>query len=279
MQISRVLNTNAVLSKNSSGEEIILLGAGIGFKQKPGDMVDESKIEKKFTMKDPAQQSRLQELISSIPSDFIVVAENVIALAKDFYHMQLNESIHISLAAHIHSAIENAKIDVFIPNSMLLDVKQYYDREYVIGLEALKLIQKAFEISLPEDEAGFIAMHFVIAQSGSEQTNVKRLIEIVRDTNEMILKELNISPDEKSLHYYRYMTHLKFFAQRIHQNIHYAEDLSTPFQLLIGQYKREYACSKKVAKYIKKQYGYKVNNSEILYLTIHLAQLTQGQKS
>ena len=46
MTIERVLNTNAVLSRNGEGEEIILLGAGIGFKQKPGGEVDMAKAEK-----------------------------------------------------------------------------------------------------------------------------------------------------------------------------------------------------------------------------------------
>ena len=36
MQITRVLNTNAVLSADSDSNEIVLLGRGIGFKARPG---------------------------------------------------------------------------------------------------------------------------------------------------------------------------------------------------------------------------------------------------
>lgn len=35
MQITRVLNTNAVLSADSDSNEIVLLGRGIGFKARP----------------------------------------------------------------------------------------------------------------------------------------------------------------------------------------------------------------------------------------------------
>ena len=39
MQITRVLNTNAVLSADSDSNEIVLLGRGIGFKARPGDKI------------------------------------------------------------------------------------------------------------------------------------------------------------------------------------------------------------------------------------------------
>ena len=109
MQITRVLNTNAVLSADSDSNEIVLLGRGIGFKARPGDNVDETKIEKRFTLNDKKQLSRFRELLEQIPSEYIFVAEQAISFAKRFYNLQLNESIHISLADHLHSAVENAR--------------------------------------------------------------------------------------------------------------------------------------------------------------------------
>lgn len=75
MQITRVLNTNAVLSADSDSNEIVLLGRGIGFKARPGDNVDETKIEKRFTLNDKKQLSRFRELLEQIPSEYIFVAE------------------------------------------------------------------------------------------------------------------------------------------------------------------------------------------------------------
>lgn len=275
MQITRVLNTNAVLSADSDSNEIVLLGRGIGFKTRPGDNVDETKIEKRFTLNDKKQLSRFRELLEQIPSEYIFVAEQAISFAKRFYNLQLNESIHISLADHLHSAVENAKLGIQIPNSLLLDIKQYYPREYEIGQQTITFVDDRLHIKLPEDEWGFVAMHFVNAQYGKENTNVKKIITFVRDVNNFILNELDIRPDEDSLFYHRYMTHLNFFAQRVAGGVHYSDDNDIELSLLKKHYREEYKVSCDVANYIKKNYHFKPNKDEIMYLTIHLAHITR----
>lgn len=275
MQITRVLNTNAVLSADSDSNEIVLLGRGIGFKTRPGDNVDETKIEKRFTLNDKKQLSRFRELLEQIPSEYIFVAEQAISFAKRFYNLQLNESIHISLADHLHNAVENAKLGIQIPNSLLLDIKQYYPREYEIGQQTITFVDDRLHIKLPEDEWGFVAMHFVNAQYGKENTNVKKIITFVRDVNNFILNELDIKPDEDSLFYHRYMTHLNFFAQRVAGGVHYSDDNDIELSLLKKHYREEYKVSCDVANYIKKNYHFKPNKDEIMYLTIHLAHITR----
>lgn len=274
MKIIRVLNTNAVLSQDENKEEIILLGAGIGFKRRVGDDVEEGKIEKWFVMKDKAHQSRFLELLNGIPREYIMLAEQIISLGIA-YHMKLNESIHISLADHIHTAVENLKKGIAIPNPLIFDIQHFYQDEYQIALRGLALVRDQLGCELPGDEAGFIAMHFVNAQYGSESTNVKQTIRFVREVNELVLRELNGKADESSLSYYRYMTHLKFFAQRVMAGHHYHDDMGSILDKLLVMFKKEYACSKKVAKFVWENYHYQVGRDEMLYLTVHLAHLTQ----
>lgn len=275
MLISRVLNTNAVLSRDTDGNEIVLLGRGIGFKSHPGDEVDEIKIEKRFILNDQKQLNRFQKLLEQIPSEYIFVAEQAISFAKRFYNMHLNESIHISLADHLHSAVENAKLGIQIPNSLLLDIKQYYPKEYEIGQQTITFVEDKLHIKLSEDEWGFVAMHFVNAQYGQENTNIKKIITFVRDVNNFILDELEIKPDEDSLFYHRYMTHLNFFAQRVAGGVHYSDNNEEELLMLKKHYRKEYKVSCDVANYIKKNYRFKPNKDEIMYLTIHLAHITR----
>ncbi|MGL5260574.1 MAG: CAT RNA binding domain-containing protein, partial [Lachnospiraceae bacterium] len=140
MKIIRVLNTNAVLTKDLQGDETILIGVGIGFKAKPGFEIDESKIEKKFILKDKQEQFRFQELLTSIPSDYILVAEQIISFARDSFHLILNESIHISLADHLYNAIQNYQNGITVPGTLLLDIMHYYPTEYKLAEKGLKLI-------------------------------------------------------------------------------------------------------------------------------------------
>ena len=71
-----------------------------------------SKAEKCFVMGSRSQQDRFQQLLESIPQEYIMVAEQIISLAKNVYNMTLAESIHISLADHIHTAVINLQSGV-----------------------------------------------------------------------------------------------------------------------------------------------------------------------
>ena len=46
VKIVRVLNTNAVVSSDQEGRELIITGAGIGFKKKKGENLDEALADK-----------------------------------------------------------------------------------------------------------------------------------------------------------------------------------------------------------------------------------------
>lgn len=275
MKIIRVLNTNAVLTKDKDKNEVILLGAGIGFKQKPGGTVDESKIEKQFILKDKKQVSQFEKLVNEIPREYILTAEEIITIAQNGTNLKLNNSIHISLADHIHTAVENLKLGITVPNDLLLDIRGYYSFEYSVGLQGLDLIEKTFGCRLPEDEAGFIAMHIINAEYGSENTNVKKTISFVKDVNDYILNELGVKVDVNSLSYYRYITHLKFFAKRVMKGKQYEDQNEEILGALIKKYLKEYDCSCKVAAYIKEKYGYVTNMDELIYLTVHLAHITR----
>lgn len=274
MKIQRILNNNSVTSIDENNEEVLLLGRGIGFKCRVGDMIDEQKIEKQFVLKDKNHRSRFQEILHSIPQEYIIVAEQIIDFAEKVYHMKLNEAIHVSLVDHIYNAVSNYKEGIIIPNSILTDVIRFYPDEYDVGKNGLNMIEEKLECRLADDEAGFIAMHFVTAQYGKENGNTKKMISLVREINEMILSELKIEIDESSLTYYRYMTHLKCFAQRVMQDLHYPnENGNRVLEAIMLQYPQEYQCSKKVCEYIRETYNYRAGYDEEIYLSVHLARL------
>ncbi len=52
MKIDKVYNNNVVLAKGDDGEEIIVMGRGLGFQKKPGDEIDTALVEKTFVMQD-----------------------------------------------------------------------------------------------------------------------------------------------------------------------------------------------------------------------------------
>ena len=43
----------------------------------------------------------------------------------------------------------------------LMEIQKFYEKEFLIGLKALEIINHNFNVTMPEDEATFIAMHII----------------------------------------------------------------------------------------------------------------------
>ena len=51
MEIKRIYNNNVVVAVNGAdGPEMIAIGKGLAFQKKPGDSIEQEKVEKIFTL-------------------------------------------------------------------------------------------------------------------------------------------------------------------------------------------------------------------------------------
>lgn len=276
MTISRVLNNSCVVILDDNQKEMILFGNGIGYSKKPKDTVDKSKIDKVFVMQDSNKLNHLAELLNRVPENIIDLSEDLIEYAHETLDAELDESIHISLPDHIVGAVDNYRNGIVLHNTLLLEIQKFYHKEYAVGIEGIRLIQQKLGVTMTDDEAGFIAMHFVNAQSTSENDPTRAIITLVDEMDKIISQyfgERIATIDKSSLIYCRYMTHLKFFAQRVLTKAYFENSNMKMLNTTLRKYTTEYACSKKVCEYIQDKYEYEVNEDEVLYLTVHLVQI------
>lgn len=272
MVIHRVINNNVVSVKDSDDLEKIVMGRGIGFKKKSGDNINDNDIEKIFTLTNKDDLSKFQELVDDIPIEYMILCEEIITYAKANLGKRLNDSIYISLTDHIYTAIKRLKEGIVVRNAMLWDIKRFYPDEYRIGEKAISMVKDRFQVSLPEDEIGFIALHFVNASlDNGNFEDVVKISEIVQQITNIVKYEFNMDFDEESVYFYRFITHLKFFAQRIILGKMYEDGVEEDlFDLVKTRYVNSYNCVKKIDDFISKTYNYKLSKEEILYLTIHV---------
>lgn len=115
-------------------------------------------------------------LLERTPILYFRIAEVIARKACETLKIEVSPQLLISLSDHIHYAAERKKQNINVPNFMLNEIKTLYKREFKVGLWALKLIQANTEISFPEDEAGYIAMHIVNAtlNNGGRSSNVSK---------------------------------------------------------------------------------------------------------
>lgn len=82
------------------------------------------------------------------------------------------------------------------------------------------MVKNKTGVSLPEDEAGFIALHIVNAELNEEMPNIINITKVMQEILSIVKYHFKIEFSEESLHYYRFVTHLKFFAQRLFNGTH-----------------------------------------------------------
>lgn len=75
MQVVKVLNNSLVLVLNDMGQEVILMGKGIGYNKSVGYRMKESEIEKIFILKDKDISKNIIQLASEIDSQYFELAE------------------------------------------------------------------------------------------------------------------------------------------------------------------------------------------------------------
>ena len=108
MKAKRVYNNNVVLSQNKNGKELVLVGRGLAYGLNKGDNIDESKVEKRFELKETVN-NKFKELIQDVPIDDILICEEVISYIKSNNDKEIDDSIYVTLTDHIINMVDRIK--------------------------------------------------------------------------------------------------------------------------------------------------------------------------
>ncbi|OWR30435.1 transcription antiterminator LicT [Saccharibacillus sp. O23] len=276
MQILRVLNNNVITSLDDNETEIVVMGRGLAFQKKPGDEIDTDKIEKVFRPESNDSSRKFKELLEQIPMEYVQLTEEIRKLAALMLDKEFGDSIYLSLTDHIHFAVERHNRGLDIKNGLLLEVKSLYKAEYQVGRSALELIKDRLGVQLPDDEAGFIALHLVNAQLGEEMPVLMDITKIIQDILDIVRKHFGLEYNEDSISYYRFVTHLKFFAQRLISGDHSGNNYDSLYEIVKANCPEAYPCTESIEAYIAEHYDYRLNKEEMLYLTIHIDRIAKS---
>lgn len=277
VKIVRVLNTNAVVSSDQEGRELIITGAGIGFKKKMGENLDEALADKTYYLESVDDSRRLQEVVKEISEEYLEIVSRIVKTARE-EGLKVRDSLYVTLTDHINSAVDRYRENIALKNMMKLEIRKFYPKEYEIGLRAVQWIQEQNDENLGEDEAAFIAMHIVSAELGSgSNVDVNKITKLINAVLQIVRIHFKIEFNEKSISYERFLTHLKFFATRVFDNTIYQDSMQEIYKVLIEENEYAYSGVRKIVEYIEKQYSYKLTIDERLYLLIHIKRILDEQ--
>lgn len=275
MIINKVLNNNVVTIIDESSKEAVVMGRGIAFQKKKGDEIDKGKVEKVFILENKSVNDKLLTLMKDIPLEYLEISEEIISYAETKLNTKLNENIYLTLTDHISFSISRYEQNLEMKNSMLWDIRRLHRDEFLIGIRALEIIKDKLGIDLTEDEAASIAMHILNGELNKDMPEIVNMINLIEEVMKLVKYHFNIDFDEDSMNYYRFITHLKFFTQRLISGRYYEDDDNELFNMIKGKYPKSYECVKKIEGFIKQKYNNKLTKEEMLYLIIHTARVVQ----
>ena len=270
MRSVKIFNNNAVSVVTPYGREAIVLGNGIGFNKRPGDEIDEGKIQKVYYIQDEMQLKFLQ-MLQAVGPDVMDAAERVIAEAEAEGCFMSSQAT-ISLIDHIGFSIERQDKGMALPNLLLGETKLLYQKEYRLGCRALKIIEEHCGVALPEDEAGYIALHLIA--NSVDRDAAYGILKFVKGSLDIIKDTYGLTLDDESLDTIRLVTHLKFLAQRIFQKTVWTDEkVDDLYEQLLCRNLKNQECLDRLDAYCSETFSYTLSRQERFYLLIHLTKI------
>lgn len=275
MIIEKKFNNNVILTKDKQGREVVVMGNGIAFSVRPGDKIDESRIEKVFVIENGNSPDDVVSTLSDMSKIEIDIVDQIIQEATTVLKADFSNYLYLALGDHIHYALQRYDEDLELSNPLLWEIEHIYPEEFKVALQALNTILEFTGKLLKKDEAGYIALHFVNAQQNHlTLDDTKKIPKIIKQIIQIVEYHYAIELNKNSISYQRFLVHLKFFAQQIIQGDNLPiTDLSL-FDSLKEKWAKAFSCVMKIDAFIQRQYNRKINKDECFYLMVHIQRVT-----
>ncbi|WP_042454734.1 glucose PTS transporter transcription antiterminator GlcT [Neobacillus dielmonensis] len=272
LRIDKVLNNNVLIAEHPSYQEVVLIGKGIGFNRKRGDLINADAGEKLFVLRNEKEQANYIQLLPFINNQHHEAIISALELIKQRTNAQLDEHIIVALTDHLMFALSRVTQGIELRNPILAETKALYRFEYEIASEVVQLIKDRTGILLPVGEIGFIAIHIHSAMTNKNLSEVNQHSQLVTKLVELVEEQFGLEIDRDSVGYMRLVRHLRFAIGRVVKGER-VEEPEKIAALLKEEYPVCYNLAWKLIKVMQHTLKMKVFDAEAVYLTMHLQRL------
>ena len=153
-EVIGTLNNNGVVAKDELNKEVILLGKGIGFKRKAGDVIENpGKNIKCYSL----EKNTGKNVLQGVDPIFLEIANEIIRYAEKEFG-DIDTKILLPLADNIAISIDRIKNDMVISNPLTCDIRLLFADEYEVATKARKIIKRRLGYEITDDEIGYISL-------------------------------------------------------------------------------------------------------------------------
>lgn len=274
MRVVKVFNNNVVLAARGDGDDVVLMGRGLGFGVRPGQSVDPARAERTFVPTAGQPPERIASFLDEIPAEHLTVAEEIVSLGRAELGEHIGRQVVIPLADHLSFALRRAQDGLEIAYPLRGEVLHLYPEEVAVSRRAIELVADRLAIRLPDAEAIPLALHFVNAQF--EAPDLAKVVKLT-ETFGVVLAEtgafLGVPVDPDSLEASRFITHLRYLVARQERGETASDAFGSLHDTLRASHAREVDCAEHVGGILEERFGWTLGRDEVLYLALHISRL------
>ena len=274
-RIVQALNNNVALVKNEQDEQAVVMGLGIVFQKKKGDLITPSKVEKVFLLKTEESKENFLTLLKNIPLDILTVTYNMIDDLVAKYHFPVQEYLYVTLTDHVYLVYQKLLKGAY-QESQLPDISAAYVTEFQMAQEAVVILGQKLSVTFPDDEVGRMALHFINAKGDYEVSDnnkedaTKKVLALIED--KLAKNNIKRSTENSNL-YDRLMIHLTYLINRLQMNQQDNASLINLEEYVKTDYPKAYQIGQAIYDLIGQELRIDLSRSERVYLVIHIQRL------
>ncbi|MGY5765187.1 PRD domain-containing protein [Brachybacterium sp. DNPG3] len=275
MKVLRVLNNNVVLSRDETGQGVILTGRGLGFRARPGDPVDPAKIVQVFVPADGRDPDHLAEAFAMIDQE--VLRAVVIALRETGIEgpQSSRPTLAIAVADHVSGALDRLRNEMEIEYPLEVEVRTLYPDEYDRARRLLVEVNRRVDPPLPDREATALAMHLVNAGfSTGDLSFTYTMTGVIQQMLAVVGERFGIEVDRHSMAAARFITHVRYMFVRIQQHRQLDGQESVIGRTIREAYPDATRTAEQLAVIVRLRMGDDLSPDEVSYLALHVARMT-----
>lgn len=115
------------------------------------------------------RQIKKIDLSMILQPEVVSLVEGMIEFAQTRLQKVLSKKVLHSFALHVQTLLDRVRRGKQIINPQLNQVRTKYKKEFEVALDCVKMIEDAFQVDLPIDEAGFLTMFFILQDMDADE--------------------------------------------------------------------------------------------------------------
>jgi beta-glucoside operon transcriptional antiterminator len=215
VKVVKVYNNNVILAQEADGLQVVLMGKGIGFSRRTGDLVDETGC-KRFVPDSTARAESLGSTLGEASWDEAQVAGEICSQASRSLDFPDSQGLFVPVLDHLVFAVRRAQKGTVVDFGLKWEVEQLYPEEAEEGRKAVELVKSELGFKLQEDEWVAFAMHFISHRwAGGDMSRTVAATQTISDIFNALEHVWGRAIPRSSMSASRFVTHLRYLFARV----------------------------------------------------------------